>query len=198
MARTKRTTMSSVYQLKVTLRGTKPPVWRRIQVPGQTKLPELHLMIQAAMGWYNCHLHSFTIDGVNYTMPNPEWDDDLDSEDETRGRVDRVVARVGVRFSYLYDFGDGWEHQVVVEKILAPAPDVDYPCCLAGKRRCPPEDVGGVSGYEYFLEAIRDPEHKEHAQYVEWISGEFDPEEFDLDTVNGVLADYKGVDNGDW
>ena len=195
MARSKRTVTSTIYQLKVTLRGSKPPIWRRLQVPGQTTLAELHLMIQAAMGWYNCHLHSFTIDDINYTMPDPDWED-LESEDETRVRLDRVVRRAGARFSYLYDFGDGWEHQVVVEEIQPPEPGATYPVCLAGKRRCPPEDVGGMGGYASYLKAIHNPKHKEHAEYLEWIGGQFDPEEFDLETINGALSDYKSLDMG--
>jgi len=195
MARSKRTSPSKIYQLKITLRGSKPPIWRRILVPGRSTLPDLNLMIQAAMGWGNCHLHSFTIDDVDYAMTDPDWDD-WGSEDETGVRLDRVVPYAGVRFTFLYDFGDGWDHQVVVEKILPPEPGVKYPVCIAGKRRCPPEDVGGIWGYGDFLAAIRDPNHEEHAEYLEWIGGSFDPEEFDVDAVNGLLSDYKILDMG--
>jgi hypothetical protein len=195
MARNKQKGLSEVYQLKITLRGSKPPIWRRILVPGRSTLPELNLMIQAAMGWCNCHLHSFTIDAIDYAMSDPNWGD-MDCDDEAGVRLDRVARRAGGRFIYLYDFGDGWEHQIVVEKILPPESGVKYPVCIAGKRRCPPEDVGGVWGYQNFLEAIRDPKHSEHAEYLEWVGGEFDPEEFDLDAVNGVLGDYKLLDMG--
>lgn len=194
MAKRKTRTGPSIYQLKITLAEIRPPVWRRIQVPGNTKLPDLHLMIQAAMGWYNCHLHKFTIGGVEYSDPDPDWDD-LDYEDETRARLDQAVSRAGISFSYLYDFGDGWEHDILVEEILEPSKGVEYPICLAGERACPPEDVGGVWGYHDFLEAIADPKHEEHESYLEWGGGEFDLAAFDVEETNAVLEDYKQFDS---
>ena len=194
MAKQKTQTGPSVYQLEVTLAGIRPPIWRRIQVPGNTNLPELHLMIQAAMGWYNCHLHKFTIGGVEHSEPDPDWDD-LDYEDETRARLDQAVSRAGISFSYRYDFGDGWLHDILVEEILEPSKGVEYPICLAGQRACPPEDVGGVWGYHDFLEAIANPKHEEHESYLEWAGGEFDPEAFDVDETNGMLGDYTHMDS---
>ncbi len=182
-----------IYQLKITLKEVKPPVWRRIQVPARTKLPDLHLMIQAAMGWYNGHLHCFTIGGKAYGELNPDWDDP-DMEDEMRVRLDQVAPGKGDRFTYLYDFGDGWEHVIRVEAVLPPKPGTQYPRCLDGGRKCPPEDCGGPWGYEEFLVAIRDPKHEEHENMREWIGGSFDPERFDVDEINANLKQYRRFD----
>ena len=193
MAKAQKPALNTVYQLKVTLADFRPTIWRRIQVSGETRLSDLHLMLQAIMGWYNCHLHKFTIDGVDYAESDPDWND-LDYEDETKMRLSQVVSRAGARFSYMYDFGDGWEHDIVVEEILPPQHGVKYPICLDGQRACPPEDVGGVWGYEEFLEAIKNPKHEDHDSYLEWVGGEFDPDEFDVEQVNGALQDYRQLD----
>ena len=187
----------TIYQLKGTLREVKPPVWRRIQLPGSIHLDNLHLIIQTAMGWRNCHLHQFVINNQTFAEPDLDFDDVLlHSEDEFTLR--QLLRRAGSRFLYEYDFGDGWIHNVVIEKIVAPEPDTEYPVCLSGKRACPPEDVGGVYGYEAFLEALADPDHEEHENYLEWVGGEFDPEAFDIDEINGLLADYEQMDSRNW
>jgi hypothetical protein len=191
MARTKRSETTSIYRLKITLRDTKPPIWRRIEVPGNTRLDHLHLMIQAAMGWYNCHLHSFTIDGQDYGMHDPDFD--IEYENEKKFRLDEVVAREKTKFLYTYDFGDNWEHAVLVEKIAPPESGVKYPRCLAGARACPPEDVGSTWGYVNFLQALRDPKHEEHEMYVEWIGGQFDSEAFDPNESDKAVKNYKAV-----
>ena len=183
----------SIYQLKVTLLDIKPPVWRRIQIPGSTYLDDLHLMIQAAMGWQNCHLHRFVINELVYGEPDPDFDDPP-INDEVQFTLRQLVRRAGRHLMYMYDFGDGWNHDVAVEKIVAPESDVVYPVCLDGIRACPPEDVGGVWGYQEFLNALADPKHEEHESYLEWIGGEFDPEKFDLDSANAALENYKRLD----
>ena len=184
---------SDIYQLKVTLLEGRPPIWRRLLVPGKTKLPDVHLMLQAAMGWYNCHLHKFEIDGVDYLEPDPEFDD-LEAEDERTVRLRDVVDRKGERFLYVYDFGDDWEHEVLVEDIFAPEPKQHYPICVDGARACPPEDCGSMSGYREFLKAIRDPEHEEHEAMLEWVGRPFDSEAFDLAAINAALRDYRLLD----
>ncbi len=176
---------SPAYQLKVTLQNTKPPIWRRIQVRAGITLPQLHDAIQVAMGWTDSHLHLFNIGGVDYGMPDPEFANDMRSEQ--RVRLGRVVTTEKDRFVYEYDFGDSWTHNILLEKILPPEPDVHYPRCLAGKRTCPPEDVGGVWGYAEFLETIRDADHPEHDDMLDWCGGAFDPEAFSLDEVNAAL-----------
>jgi hypothetical protein len=176
----------SIHQVKVTLEGIRPPVWRRIHVASSITLRRLHDVLQVTMGWTQSHLYAFEIGGVTFGEPSPGYDIPVRSAKSTPLR--RVAPDAGARFSYLYDFGDNWEHQVVVEKVLLPEPGAVYPRCLTGRRACPPEDVGGIWGYQEFLQAIGDPEHEEHASLLEWVGGAFDPEAFDLGAVNRALA----------
>ena len=177
----------SVYQLKVTLDDSKPPIWRRILVPENITLYNLHDILQIVMGWTDSHLHMFTIERQIYGNPEDDEYGDLGTKNENRYRLNQLSLREKSRFSYEYDFGDSWDHTILVEKILSPEKGVHYPVCIKGKRACPPEDVGGVWGYEGFLEAIADPEHEEHDEYLEWIGDDFDPEAFDVDEVNEAL-----------
>ncbi len=176
-----------VYQLKVTLNDTRPPVWRRVLVPGDTTLRKLHDILQVVMGWTDSHLHQFVIGGAYYGATEYDDEGDLELLPEQRYRLSQVAPQPGARFVYEYDFGDGWDHTVLVEKNAPPEPGARYPRCVAGKRACPPEDVGGVWGYEEFLKAIRSPRHPEHDEYLTWVGGQFDPEAFDLDQVNAQL-----------
>jgi hypothetical protein len=178
---------AQIYQIKVTLDDIHPPIWRRILVPGNTTLLKLHDIIQIVMGWEDYHLHMFTIEGFIYGNPEDDEYGDLGTLDEARITLSQVVYGENQRFKYEYDFGDSWDHTLLVEKILPPKDGVRYPICLKGKRACPPEDVGGVWGYENFLEAIRDPKHDEHEEYLTWVGGEFDPEAFDFEKVNPQL-----------
>jgi hypothetical protein len=138
------------------------------------------------MGWTDSHLHQFIVDGVDYGVPDPEWPE-LEMQSERRVKLGQIVRAVKDHFVYEYDFGDSWEHVIVVEKVLPAEPGVRYPVCLAGKRACPPEDVGGVWGYAEFVEAIRQPRHPEHRTMLTWVGGSFDPEAFDLQAVNQAL-----------
>ncbi|MEX2553505.1 MAG: plasmid pRiA4b ORF-3 family protein [Actinomycetota bacterium] len=166
----------SIYQLKITLRDIKPPVWRRVQVLGSSSLAELHTVIQAAFGWWDYHLHEFEIGGMRYGIDDGEgWEP---PDDERRAKLGKVVPP-DATFTYLYDFGDDWEHSIKVEKVVPAEPNMTYPICLGGKRARPPEDCGGPGGYAEFLEAISDPKHREHASMLEWVGGSFDPEQFD-------------------
>jgi len=169
-----------LFQFKITLLGTKPPIWRRVQVRDGS-LGDLHEHIQTALGWENCHMHQFLIDGVRYGRPTSEdFDFGLEMENEDTVRLSQIVPKKGrpFRFKYEYDFGDGWEHEVLFEGYPAVEPKTKYPHCLEGARSCPPEDVGGVGGYEEFLEALADPKHEQHDELLEW-SGPFDSEKFD-------------------
>jgi hypothetical protein len=175
-----------IYQLKITLKRIKPPIWRRILVESDTTLEKLHSIIQIAMGWMDGHLHQFIAGEKTYGEPHE--DNTFEVIDERRVRLSQVVKREKARFVYEYDFGDGWQHEILVEKISAPEPDQVYPICVKGKRSCPPEDVGGPWGYANFLEAIENEDHPEHEDYLDWIDGSFDPEEFDLEAVNASLV----------
>lgn len=178
----------SIYQLKITLRGARPPIWRRVQVRSDATLGHLHWVIQHAMGWTSSHLHSFTIRGVDYGEPMPDLGfDELELRDEQLVKLSKVISGEGFKFSYLYDFGDSWEHEILVEKVLAAEPDASYPVCIKAKRACPPEDCGGVWGYRDFLDAIQSADHPEHGAMLEWAGGFFDPEDAELDEINHLL-----------
>ncbi len=191
MASRKPTANALVYKLKIVLRDTKPAIWRRIEVPGGTRLDRLNLMIQAAMGWCNCHLHSFTIGEETYGMYDDELD--VDYEDEQDYRLQDVVPHENVTFTYTYDFGDNWEHDVIVERITPPQAGVKYPRCIDGARACPPEDVGSTCGYAEFLKAIRNPKHEEHDSFLEWVGGKFDAESFDVGEADASVKDCKSM-----
>jgi len=171
------------YQFKITLADSQPSIWRRIIVPDGT-LDDLHEWIQAAMGWTNSHLHQFEIRRKLYGDPMmleaDLYDIPLIDTRETTLADLFDKARPPKKFSYEYDFGDGWQHEIEFEGIKPAPAGKKPPCCLEGQRSCPPEDVGGVWGYADFLTAIREPEHEEHEHYLEWVGGDFDPEEFSL------------------
>ena len=190
MSSKSRVSTSSIFQLKVTLKDTRPPIWRRILVDGNTSLQKLHDVLQLTMGWGNYHLHAFEIHGREYGVPDPEFEQDSRMRDEKSVKVMKVVAEKD-RFLYVYDFGDDWQHQIVVEKILPREQGRHYPVCVAGAMACPPEDCGGTWGYREFLEAITDPDHEEHESMIEWVGGGFDPEEFNLDEINVELKQIK-------
>jgi hypothetical protein len=179
-----------VYQIKVTLLGTDPPIWRRLLVPADLNLEQLHDVLQLAMGWEDCHMHEFRIGQQRFGKPDP-MERAFGGPRTASGRTARlcsVLTRVGARAIYTYDFGDSWEHQIVVEKRLAPEPGNSYPACLTGERHGPPEDCGGIPGFYNLLEAIRDPEHEEHEEMLDWVGGSFDPDAFSVDDVNRRLA----------
>lgn len=169
---------ASVYQLKITLQGIKPPVWRRVLVDAGSHLDHVHEVIQAAFGWWSYHLHEFEIDAERYGVPDPDDDWGTPTIDEKSIRLD-AVANEGSSFTYLYDFGDGWDHRVVVEKVLAAPSDTPLPSCIGGRRACPPEDCGGPWGYKDLLAILADPTHPEHRQRAEWIGRPLDPDAFD-------------------
>lgn len=179
---------SQIYQLKITLQGAKPPIWRRVQVPSNITLDQLHQVIQRAMGWYDGHLHEFEIYGESYGQPMPDFGE-FDLRSEVNVKLNKVITPTEkAKFHYVYDMGDSWEHEILLEKILPSDPEVTYPLCIKGKRACPPEDCGGIWGYAEFLEAVKDPNHPEHESMLEWIDDDdFDAEAFDLDEVNHRL-----------
>lgn len=176
-----------IYQLKVTLDESKPPIWRRVEVDGDLTLSQLHAVIQRAMGWADYHLHQFEVGGHRYGVPDPDYGD-MEMLDERRYSLRRIVPDEGVKFHYEYDFGDSWLHLIEVERIGEPEPDVFYPRCIKGKRACPPEDCGGIWGYEELIATLQNPKHPDHKAMKQWVGGDLDPERFDLDEINGALA----------
>ena len=181
--------LRNVYQIKISLRDIRPPIWRRLEVLSDTKLEELHLIFQVSMGWEDYHLHQFTIGGVEYGQPDPDYGSVM--KDEKRVKLSQVVFGENTKFVYEYDFGDSWIHTVLIEKILPVEKGKRYPYCSKGKRACPPEDVGGAWGYAEFLESIQDVNNSEHEELLEWVGGEFDPEAFDLEEVNRRLGQIR-------
>lgn len=173
-----------IFQIHITLRYIEPPVWRRIEVPSDTKLGKLHRIIQAVMGWNDTHLHQFVAGRERYGIPDPEQPDDTKSE---RNVPLARVASKGDVLVYEYDFGDGWEHSIQIEQQLPAANAIHYPRCTAGARACPPEDCGGPPGYAHLIEVLHDSKHEEHEELRTWAGPDFDPEAFDLDAVNRAL-----------
>jgi hypothetical protein len=178
----------SLYQIKVTLVESKPPIWRRLIVKDNIKLDQLHSVLQVAMGWLDCHLHQYRVGGSYIGIPQPDLD--FDVTDERNVYLQDIISNPKDKFIYEYDFGDGWEHKIVLEKVL-PLDISESPVVIKGKGACPPEDCGGVWGYADFLDAIQDPKHEEHESMLEWIGGEFDPDKLDVDLINKALKDMK-------
>ena len=175
-----------IYQLKIVLSEVKPLIWRRVLVQSDVTLAQLHTILQTVMEWENYHLHEFHIGGLRIGAPDPDAPRTLINEKKVR--LLDVLGKAGAKGMYMYDFGDGWEHNIVVEKILMPEPGVAYPVCVTGKRRGPPEDSGGPFGYVNLLEILGNPKHEEHKAMREWTGRDFDAETFSADDVNRRLA----------
>jgi hypothetical protein len=184
VAQPRRAAGKTAVQLRISLMELTPTIWRRLLVPGQIKLSKLHAIFQAAMGWGDYHLHYFEIAGQRYGLPDPDWEIE-DIDEDTVVFSDLVEGRT--RFFYEYDFGDSWRHEVVVESIEPVPLILKFATCIDGQRACPPEDCGGTHGYRDFLDAISDPDHEEHDDYVGWIGHPFDPDAFDLAATNAAL-----------
>lgn len=177
--------VKSVHRLKVTLLNLKPPIWRRLEVPSTITLAYLHEILQTALGWQNKHLHDYHVGEVGYG--DPRLLKELTDQDGTKARLADVAPRPGDRLRYRYDFGDNWEHEIVVEAVGPPDPDTRYPVCLGGERAGPPEDSGGPIGYTDMLQAMADDQHPRHDDVMLWLGGPIDPEAFDLELVNRRL-----------
>jgi len=181
---------NNVYQFKITLKDTKPPIWRRIQVPETFTFWDLHFTIQDAMGWFNFHLHDFNIKdpitNESILIGKPQEDIFFKTKKELPGWEEKIADRFykeNISAIYTYDFGDNWEHDIELEKILSKKEDIKYPICLAGKLACPPESCGGIPGYYHLLEIMNDKCHEDYESMIDWLGGEFDPEEFNPDDV---------------
>lgn len=175
---------ATTYRLKVTLRGSRPAIWRRLQVDADVTLARLHQILQVAMGWTDSHLHQFRRGSTYYGLPDPEFG--LHRENERRVKLNQVLRKPKDRIIYEYDFGDGWEHEVVLEAASSAAGEKPAVRVLAGKGACPPEDVGGIGGYYEFLEAIQNPKHPQHREILEW-RGQFDPDAFEAEAINNYF-----------
>jgi hypothetical protein len=177
------------YVLRVTIAGSKPPIWRELSVPADCTLESLHRIIQIAFDWGNDHLHSFTVNSVEYTAQDMEADYGEEAADGDSVCLYELNLQAKQKFSYLYDFGDSWEHEIKVSKIIPPGEaqwDLSRPRCLGGRRAGPLEDSGGIWGYESMLEILKDPHHKDYETVYEW-AGDIDPEYFSLEDINALL-----------
>ncbi|WP_425363558.1 plasmid pRiA4b ORF-3 family protein [Candidatus Tisiphia endosymbiont of Hybos culiciformis] len=177
----------NVYQFKITLLYTKPLIWRCIQVPEEYSFEDLHIAIQDAMGWENCHLHQFEMlnpkTGQKDLIGMSDDKDFCESIPEDKAKIAKYFLSPKDKAIYEYDFGDGWEHEIILEKILPAVAGSQYPQCLEGERACPPEDCGGAGGYEYLLEIIANPNHEEYEERMECLRDGFNPKEFDPQSV---------------
>jgi hypothetical protein len=178
-----------IYQLKVTLLGTMPAIWRRLLVRADLTLAPLHDVLQAAMGWQDGHMHEFSAGQRHFGKPNPE--DRLmgmpPAENERTVRLSSVLGRARAKVIYRYDMGDSWEHGIVLEKRLPADPDTAYPVCTGGERACPPEDCGGIGGFYDLVDALGDPTHEQHEELQDWVDDDYDPDVFSIEDVNRML-----------
>jgi len=179
------------YTLHIQVAEIEPAIWRRITVPGHLTLHQVHQVLQVTMGWTHSHLHQFVVPGAkestSYGEPSPE--DDYFHKDDRLVHLASIAPKQGDTLLYEYDFGDSWKHEITVEDISStPDDEPPYPWCLDGQRACPPEDVGGVQGYQHFLEAWRNRSHHDHRDMREWVGPHFKPELFSVQQVNAGLA----------
>jgi len=184
--------LRSIYQLKVLLADSKPPIWRRLLVHSNINLNVLHTAIQCSMGWLDCHLHQFEKDKAIYGIPDDEFAGDfgVDIEDESKYKLSDILKKEKDSLIYEYDFGDSWMHKVVLEKIIPFEISSPLAKCIKGKRSCPPEDCGGIWGYQNLLDIINDPSDSEYEEMLDWLGGKFDPEHFSLSETNNMLSKY--------
>lgn len=178
----------TVHKIKITLRDSRPPIWRRLEVPSGITLRELHDVIQTAFGWEDYHMWAFETGRDRYGVA----DRDLGIRSAASQQLGQVAPHTGDRLRYTYDFGDDWEHDLLIEDVTAPEAGTAYPRCLTGRRACPPEDCGGIWGYDYLIEILADPRHEEHEDRLEWLgldsADQFDPAAFDAAQVNSALS----------
>ena len=177
-------TADTVARLKITLDDVQPAVVGRIDVPFDIRLDRLHLVLQAAIGWTDSHLYEIRARDIGWSTPYPDQDWAGDFLDARKAKLSDVLEDTGTKtLNYFYDFGDGWEHTIKVERLIAPEPGVAYPRLVEAKGRCPPEDIGGPWGYAEFLEAMGDPKHERHQELTVWAPKDFDPDLVDVESI---------------
>jgi hypothetical protein len=183
---------ASLCQLKITLKWSQPAIWRRVVVRADLKLNRLHDLIQRVMPWNNSHLHQFVFGHTYYGLPDPEsMGSNIETLNEKKYTLADLAPAAKKKFIYEYDFGDSWEHEIIVEKLLPPDADFKHPICLGGANACPPDDCGGIHGYHRLLEILADRKHPEHQEVKEWLGIPWDPSRFDLTETNTHLKRMK-------
>lgn len=182
------TSSERIARLHIKLDHIEPAIWRRVEVPLTTSLKGLHDVIQAVMLFKDYHLFEFNAGGKRYAVPDPEWDFGRETYAARNVRIGALVDRGIAAFNYTYDFGDDWRHSITIETVADADPASEYPRIIGGERRAPPEDVGGLPGFETFLEAMAKPRHPQHGEVVEWYGGRFDPNDISVDLIQERIA----------
>jgi hypothetical protein len=182
------TQVDRIARIRIELDGIDPAVWRTVEVPLGTSLSELHEVIQAVMLFENYHLFQFDVGTKRYAIPDPEWEDVRETVDAQSTKLGALVDRGVASFSYTYDFGDNWQHTVIIETITDADPALDYPRFIDGNRRAPPEDVGGIPGFEQFLDAMTKPRHPERKNLLRWYGRPFDPDDIDVAEITARVS----------
>lgn len=178
---------TEIATVRIELDGSDPPIWRMVEVPTSVTLKVLHDIVQSAMGWFDYHLWEIVIGGSAYGLPMEEDWDTAPRKVASRTRLRDVLAPGTTRIDYIYDFGDCWQHTLIVSEVRAGDLATGYPRFVAGERQCPPEDCGGIPGFYEMLEARADPEHPEHLEICEWLDG-YDPDELDVLPIEIALG----------
>ena len=179
------------FQFKIHILDIESPdVWRRLLVPGNFSFHHFHHIIQASFGWTNSHLYEYSPEGIGSdpVITHPEFEPENEYRNSLRFKLSKYFVNKGDKIIYTYDFGDSWEHSIVLEKRLPVDPNTTYPICTDGQLACPPEDCGGVPGFYDLVEALADPNHERHEEMLDWIGDDFDPQAFSVDNVNRMLA----------
>ncbi len=178
-----------IYQIKIALKESKPKIWRRLLVPSDLLLSHFHEVIQVTMGWTNSHLHQFIKNKTYYTekMIGDDLWDEMGNIDYSGMKISDLLKKEKDKIIYEYDFGDSWKHDITLEKIEESEINDYRPICLTGKNNCPPEDCGGIWGYNDMLEILKQPDHEEYEEYVEWLGEEYDPKYFDKNEINKIF-----------
>jgi hypothetical protein len=182
------TVVDRIARIRIQLKDIAPAIWRRVEVSLTTSLKGLHDVIQAVMPFENYHLFLFEVGGKRYGISDPKWDRVRETLNAKNIKLGTLVERGVVAFSYTYDFGDDWRHSITIEGITAADPKLDYPRFIDGSRRAPPEDVGGIPGFEEFLDAMANPRHPEHKRLTEWYGGSFDPDDLNLPVITARIS----------
>lgn len=178
-----------IYQIKIQLSTVSPTVWRRLMVPNDLFLHDLHKVIQTSMGWENAHLHQFKKNERIFGIADDEPELSDRFMDYTSIRLMDILKKTGDSMQYIYDFGDYWQHEITLEDIQAPDKSSYYPVCLSGERNCPPEDCGGPPGYHQMLKVLNHPGHPDREALMDWLDEDWEPEEFDLEYTNNLLLE---------
>lgn len=178
-----------IYQVIITIKEINPKIWRRLLVPSDMRLSDFHKVIQTSFGWTNSHLHQFIKNDTCYTrrMQDDDYWDELENVDYHNMKIFSLLYSKREKMIYEYDFGDSWRHEIILEEILPPNEGFKYPLCLDGARSCPPEDCGGVWGYQNMMKILKKPKHEEYESYIIWLDGKFNSEYFNKDKVNKRL-----------